>query len=416
MEVPMKIVIVGAGPAGVSAAETVRSHDPQADLVMFSAEPYPPYSPPAMVEYFLHGSAVHLWRGEDWPERIRVDYRAGVNVKRVQPAQHTLLLSDDTRVEYDRLVLATGSRLYAPLEGVDLPGVYNFKSLTAAEALVKRVKTGEAKTAVIVGAGFIGMEIALLLRALGVAVIQLEMLDQVMPAQLDRETAAFAQEVMRQRGIDLRLSTKARAFIGEKQAEGVELETGEFLRGDLFVAATGVRPNLELLQDSGIAHRWGITVDDCLRTSAPDVFAAGDVVEAPDRLTGEAFVHAIFPNAVEQGQVAGLNLLGFDVRYDGADRMNSLKHLGLSIMAVGLKEGDEVLRTRWDGGLRTLYLQEDRLVGFQLVGDIRAAGNLRALLITGRNLRKLKDRLLERTFGQGTVVWDGLAIGGTTPA
>lgn len=412
----MKIVIVGAGPAGVSVAETVRSRDPQADLVMFSAEPYPPYAPPAMVEHFLHGSAAHLWRGADWPERTRVDYRAGAIVKQLQPADHSLLLGDGTRMEYDRLVLATGSRLYAPLEGVDLPGVYNFKSLSAAEALVKRVKTGEAKTAVIVGAGFIGMEIALLLRALGVAVIQVEMLDQVMPAQLDRDTAASAQEVMRQRGVDLRLSTKARAFVGEKQAEGVELETGEVLRGDLFVAATGVKPNLELIQDSGIAHRWGVTVDDRLRTSAPDVFAAGDVVEAPDRLTGEAFVHAIFPNAVEQGRVVGFNLLGFDVHYDGADRMNSLKHLGLSIMAVGLKEGDEVLRARWNGGLRTLYLKEDRLVGFQLVGDIRAAGVLRALLISGQNLRELKDRLLERTFGQGTIVWHGLAIGGYTPA
>jgi NAD(P)H-nitrite reductase large subunit len=406
----MKIVIIGAGPAGVSAAETIRAHDPQAEVVMFSAEPYPPYSPPAMVEHFLSGSTVHLWRGEDWPERTRVDYHPGTNVKQVLPDQHRLVLADDTRVEYDRLVIATGSRLYAPLEGVDLPGVYNFKSLSAAEALVKKVKSGEAKTAVIVGAGFIGMEIALLLRALGVAVIQVEMLDQVMPAQLDRETAAFAQGVMRQRGIDLRLNTKARAFIGEKQAEGVELETGEVVRGDLFVAATGVKPNLELLEESGIAHRWGITVDDHLRTSAPDVFAAGDVVEAPDRLTGEAYVHAIFPNAVEQGRVVGLNLLGFDVPYEGADRMNSLKHLGLPIMAVGIKEGDEVLRARWDGGLRTLYLKEDRLVGFQLVGDIHAAGVLRALLITRQNLRALKDRLMEKTFGQGDVVWHGLTL------
>lgn len=406
----MKIVVIGAGPAGVSVAETVRAHDPRAELLMFSAEPYPPYSPPAMVEHFLTGSAVHLWRGEGWPERTRVDYHPGTHVTSVDPAARRLFLENGASLEYDRLVIATGSRLYAPLQGVDLPGVYNFKSLSAAEALVQKVRSGEARTAVIVGAGFIGMEIALLLRALGVAVTQVEMLDQVMPAMLDKETAAFAQGVMRQRGIDLRLNTKARAFVGDGRARAVELESGELLHGDLFVAATGVKPNLELLEGSGIAHRWGITVDGYLRTNLPDVYAAGDVVEAPDRLTGEAYVHAIFPNAVEQGRIVGLNLLGFEVPYAGADRMNSLKHLGLPIIAAGLKEGDEVLRTRWDGGVRTLYLKDDRLVGYQLVGDIRAAGVLRTLMITGQDLKRLKDRLLERAFGQGEIVWHALAV------
>jgi len=406
----MKIVIIGAGPAGVSVAETVRALDPQVELAMVSAEPYPPYSPPAMVEYFLTGSAVHLWRGSDWHERQRVDYLPGTTVKRLDPADRKVWLTDGRSLEYDRLVIAAGSRLYAPLPGVDLPGVYNFKSLSAAEALVRKVRSGEAKSAVIVGAGFIGMEIALLLRAMGVAVTQVEMLDQVMSAMLDRETAAYALAVMRQRGVDVRLNTRARAFVGEKQAEGVELESDEVLRGDLYIAATGVKPNLELLEGSGIAHRWGVTVNDRLQTSALDVYACGDVVEAPDRLTGETYVHAIFPNAVEQGQVVGRNLLGFDVRYQGAERMNSLKHLGLPIMAVGLKEGDEVLRARWNGGLRTLYLKDDRLVGYQLVGDLHAAGALRALFTSGRSLRALKDRLLEKTFGQGELVWNALAL------
>jgi NAD(P)H-nitrite reductase large subunit len=208
----------------------------------------------------------------------------------------------------------------------------------------------------------------------------------------------------------VRLNTKARAFVGNGKASGVELESGEILRADLFIAATGVRPNLEVIQGSGIAHRWGITVDDHLRTNVPDVYAAGDVVEAPDRLSGEIYVHAIFPNAIEQGRVVGLNLVGIEVAYEGADRMNSLKHLGLPIMAVGLKEGDEVLQARWDGGLRTLYLKDNRLVGFQLVGDIRAAGVLRSLLITRQDLRPIKDHLLQPTFSQGVMVWHGLTV------
>jgi nitrite reductase (NADH) large subunit len=403
-----RVVIIGAGPAGVSVAETVRAYDRQVELIVVSAEPYPPYSPPAMVDHFLTGSQSHLWRGGDWPERWQVDYRKGVMVAAIEPADYRLSLDSGAMLGYDKLVIATGSRLYAPLEGSENAGVYNFKSLQAAEALVERVKSGEARRAVIVGAGFIGMEIALLLSELGVTVIQVEMLDQVMPAMLDKETADFTLSVMRQRGIDVRLNTKALAFTGEKRVTGVKLETGETLEADILIAATGVRPNLEALQASGIAYRWGITVDDHLRTSAPDVYAAGDAVEAMDRLTGEVYVHANFPNAVEQGCVVGLNLLGFDVSYAGAERMNSLKHLGLPVMAVGLKQGDEVLQDRRDGVMRTLYMKEDRLVGFQLVGQIHAAGVLRTLMNTHRNLREIKDRLLDPNFGEGSLVWGSL--------
>ncbi|MEJ2350638.1 MAG: FAD-dependent oxidoreductase [Anaerolineales bacterium] len=403
-----KIVIIGAGPAGVRTAETVREHDREVDLVMITSEPYPPYSPPAMVDHFITGSRAHLWRGEDWPERMGVDYHSGISVTGIDPDTHRLHLAEGNSIDYDQLVIATGSRLYAPLPGADLPGVYNFKSLTAANELIQRVKGGEARTAVIVGAGFIGMEIALLLRELGVEVTQVEMLDQVMSAMLTPETAAYALEIMQARGINVHLNTKAETFVGNGRAKGVRLDSGDILSGDIYIAATGVRPNLELLEGSGISHRWGITVDEHLRTNAPDIYAAGDVVETEDRLTGESYVHAIFPNAVEQGRVVGLNLLGYEQSYEGADRMNSLKHLGLPIMAAGLKKGDEVLNTRRNGGLRTLFLKENRLVGFQLVGDIRSAGVFRALINRRKDVRKIKNQLLDPNFGQGTLIWQSI--------
>jgi len=401
-------VIVGAGPAGVSVVETLRAHDRHSQVTLLSAEPYPPYSPPAMADHFINGSGAHLWRDPDWPDQMGVDYRSGVKVSALQADALQVQLDNGQALAYDRLVIASGSRLYAPLEGADLPGVYNFKSLSAAEALVGRIRSGEARTAVIVGAGFIGMEIALLLRELGVGVIQVEMLEQVMPAMLDAHSADFALQVMRQRGVQVRLNTRAAAFIGNGTARGVQLENGEMLEADILVAATGVRPNLEFLEGSGIAHNWGLSVDERLRTSLPDVYAAGDVIETPDRLTGQVYVHAIFPNAVEQGRVVGLNLAGIDTLYEGAERMNSLKHLGLPLMAVGLKEGDEVLRARVNGAWRTLYLQDDRLVGYQLIGDVRPAGALRALLTRGEHLGRLKGRLLEPTFGQGSLAWGAI--------
>ena len=405
----MKIVIIGAGPAGVSAVETMRVHDQKSEILMVSAEPFPPYSPPAMADHFIHGTNAHLWRGQDWPEKHSVDYRSGVTVKGVDPDDHVIQLVDGENIKYDRLVIATGSRLYAPVEGAELPGVYNFKSLSAARALIERVKQGEAQKALIIGAGFIGMEIALLLRRLGVEVTQVEMTEQVMPVMLDGDTAKLALEFMRDRGITIHMNTKAVAFIGGDRAEGVKLESGESLEADVMVAATGVRPNLEFLEGSGVNHDWGITVDEHLRTNLEDVFAAGDVVEVPDLLTGETFVHAIFLNAVEQGNVVGLNLLGFDTSYEGAHRMNSLKHLDLPIIAAGLKTGDEMLQTRKNGNLRTIYLMNNQVVGFQMVGDIQAAGVLRALMNNRQNIGGLKDRLLEPNFGEGAIAWEAMA-------
>lgn len=405
-----RIVFIGAGPAGVTAAETLRKYDQDSEIIMLSEEPYPPYSPPAMVDHFLSNSNAHFWLDDAWMDRLVVNYRQGVHVQRIEADEKQVFISGGDAIRYDRLVIATGSRLYAPLEGVDKSGVYNFKSLRAAEGLVREVRSGRARTAVVVGAGFIGMEIALLLRELGVEVTQVEMFDQVMPAMLDAQTGAYALELMRQRGVTVHLNTKAVAIIGQEQANGVLLESGDSIEADIFIAATGVRPNTELIGGSRIAHDWGILVDDHLQTNDPDIFAAGDVISAHDRLTGERYVHANFPNATDQGRVVGLNLAGFDTEYDGAERMNSLKHLDLPIMAVGLKDGDEILSARSNGSQRRIYLKDGFVVGYQLIGDIRAAGALRTLMVRGENVTKFKDRLLDHNFSQADLTWRAMTV------
>jgi NADPH-dependent 2,4-dienoyl-CoA reductase/sulfur reductase-like enzyme len=399
----MKTVIIGAGPAGVTVAETLRQNNYHEEILLFSSEPFPPYAPPAMIEYFMTGKESHLWRWKSITETLGIDYRHGTEVTEIIPENRAIQLTDGRRFNYDRLVIATGSRLFAPLPGADKPGIYNFKSLLAANKMIKEIHEGHAHNAVIVGAGFIGVEIALLLSNLGLRVTLLEMGDRIMSRTLDAESAEIALVLVRGYDVDVRLRTRVKGFLGDTRAEAVELESGETLKADILVAATGVRPNIEFLKGSGIQTNWGIPVDDHLQTNFPDIYAVGDVAETPSLLTGERFVHAIFPNAIAQGRLAAYNILGWDISYEGAENMHSLKHLGIPIIAAGRMEGEE-LCVRRDNILRKLYLSDNRIVGFQLVEDIKAAGIYRMLMNKKVDVKHIKDLLLDSNFGIGRIL------------
>lgn len=404
----MKLLIIGAGPAGVTVAETLRQHNDQSSIVMLSSEPYPPYSPPAMLEYFQTGREIHFWKGKDFPERLGLDYRQDTRVVSLLPEQKTARLSDGETLSYDELVIATGGSLYTPIEGADKAGVYNFKSLTGAEELLGRIRKKQAQTALIVGAGFIGVEIALLLRNMGLDVTQM-VRSRVMRRMLDPETSDLVLETLKERGIQVLRGDDADAvaFVGEPRADAVEVRSGDALSSDLLVAATGIKPNIGFLEASGVETNWGVLVDEKLRTNLSNVYAAGDVAETFDRFTDERYVHAIFPNAVEQAKIVAYNLMGKNVTYEGADNMNSLKHLGMPLIAVGQMEGEE-LRIQREGTLRKLYLQDDRIIGFCLAGDLSAAGIYRTLMNKRVNVVPFKHRLLNPGFGMGII--EGLAL------
>lgn len=402
----MRLVVVGSGPAGITVAARVRERRPDAEITVLSAEPYPPYSPPAMADFFLTGRQRTLfWQGEDVCQRLDVEERRGVHVERVRPDLRVVELVGGAALDYDALVIASGSRLYAPLPGADLPGVFNFKSLVAATRIVEAVRSGAARTAVITGCGFIGVEIALLLADLGVRPTILGRRTWVMPRMLDTETAAIAEAVMRRRGVDVQLGDEAVEFIGDAAVQGLRMAGGRVLRADLYIAATGVKPNVDLLDGSGITHEWGVHVDDRLRADAPGVWACGDVAEAADRLSGERYVHAIFPNAVAQAEIVARNLCGDDAAYRGAESMNSLKHLGLPVMAVGAMEGEETFSARDGDALRKVFVTDGRITGFRLTGDVRAAGVLRTMMLRGDDVSRLGPELVDPRLGMAGRVW-----------
>jgi NAD(P)H-nitrite reductase large subunit len=401
----MKTVIIGTGPAGITAAEALRRHDPDAELVLVTTEHEPPYSPPAMADHFLTGRRAGLfWKGEDACERLGATELRGVKVLSVDTVAHGVALSDGRVLDYGSLVIASGSRLHAPLPGNELPGIHDFKSLDAARGILRGVHDGTVRHVLVVGSGFIGVELALLLRDLGVKVTLLGRRGWVMPRVLDTDTAAVAERAIRARGVDLMLGVPASGFVGDGQVDGVELADGSVLRADAFVAATGVKPHVEFLEGSDVATDWGIQVDERMRTTAPDVYAAGDVAEARDRMTGERFVHALFPNAVAQAEVAARTILGFDTTYAGAESMNSLKHLGIPLVSIGAMDGEERLQWRSGEALRSVWLTDGRIVGARLAGEISGAGVYRTLMLRREDVRRYGRRLVEPTFGTGDLV------------
>jgi len=414
----MRAVVIGTGPAGITAAETLRRLDPSGTVVALSAEPYAPYSPPAMADHYLTGRDSTLyWKGRDVALRLGINERREAQVAGIDADNREVVLADGQRVGYEGLVVASGSRLHVPIEGADLSGVLDFKSLRTADKLVDRVRSGEAKSALIVGNGFIGVELSLLLADLGVDVTVVGRRKWIMPRVLDPITSTVAEDALRHRGVTLRLGVQADAFVGSPTVTGVRLADGTILSADLVVAATGVKPHVEFVNGSGIVTDWGIHVDDRLTTSVPGIVAAGDVAEAADWLTGERYVHAIFPNAVAQAPVAAANLLGGDLRYRGAENMNSLKHLGVPIVAMGtIDEPDEVLRWQRGGSLRSVYLRDGRVVGAQLAGDIRAAGVYRSLMMKRADVSRYGPRLVEPGFGMADVVSDALQLDAGVPA
>jgi len=399
----MRILILGAGPAGISVAENIRDLEDIAgcapEIAMVSAEPFPPYSPPAMADHFLTGDESRLyWKGSDICERLEIDYHPGRTVTGIDADARRVSLAEGEPLAYDRLVIATGSRLHAPVEGAAMPGVYNFKSLSAARELVEHARRGEVQKAAIVGAGFIGVEVALVLADLGLEVTLVEQADRVMPGMLDEETADIVRRALVARGVRVVTDTEASAFAGNGRARAVVLESGDVVTADACVAATGVKPNIDYVDGGVFDVGWGVRVDDRLHTGVPDVWAAGDCAETRDRMSGERFVHAIFPNAVSQGRVVAEQLMGFETLYEGAETMNSLRHLGVPVMAMGELTGDaEAVRATADS-LRRIVLRDGCIVGFRLAGDIRGAGVYRSLMLRRIDVGAYGEGLADPAF------------------
>ncbi|ABI56645.1 NAD(P)/FAD-dependent oxidoreductase [Alkalilimnicola ehrlichii MLHE-1] len=397
----MEHVIVGAGPAGVVAAERLRKLDPQADIRLLTGEPEPPYSRMAIPYYLVDQipeSGTWLRKQQDHFERQRIEVRQAM-VTGLDPDQRRLSLADGQSLGFDRLLLATGSSpVIPPLPGMEREGVHTCWTLADARAILQRAR--QDARVVLIGAGFIGSIILEALVKRGTQLTVVEQGDRMVPRMMDAEAGDLIRRWCEQRGVSVRTST---TVTGVDDGPGdhplaVVLDGGEQLPADLVIVSAGVRSNTAFLEGSGLEIDQGIRVDHRLCTNRAGIYAAGDVAQGPDFSTGGWSVHAVQPTSVDHGQVAASNMAGRDRRYHGSLLMNVLDTLGLISTSFGQWEGvdggDSVaLLDRERYRYLRLQFQDDLLVGANSLGLTEHVGVLRGLIEGQVRLGPWKKRL-----------------------
>jgi len=399
----MRYVLIGAGPAGVVAAETLRKADPEGDILLLGDEPEPPYSRMAL-PYFLVGTideaGTYLRKSETHYDDLGITFRHARALK-IDPAGKTVALEGGENVPYDRLMIATGSRTVPPpVPGIGLPGVHPCWTLADSRAIVGRAAPDSR--VVLMGAGFIGCIVLESLIKRGVRPTVVEMADRMVPRMMNAAAGGLIKKWCATKGIEVLTSTKVTAIEDTGEARDplrVVLDKGAPLRAALVVVATGVRPNIAFLEGSGIETDFGIRVDSHLKSSVDDVYAAGDVAQGPDFMGGWS-VHAIQPTAVEHGRIAALNMAGGNASYHGSLAMNVLDTAGLVSSSFGqwqgVEGGDSVERMD-EERFRYIRLEFDgeRLVGAICLGRTDQIGMLRGLIQSRVRLGEWKARLME---------------------
>ncbi|MEN8261415.1 MAG: FAD-dependent oxidoreductase [Pseudomonadota bacterium] len=399
----MHHIVIGAGPAGVIAAETIRKHDPGCRITLVGDEPEEPYSRMAL-PYFLSGhigeKGTHLRKTKQHYQDSAIECVKD-RVVRVDPGRHGVKLERAGELSYDKLLIATGSHpATPPIPGIDSPGIYSCWTLADARNIASRLSPG-AKV-VLLGAGFIGCIILEALAKQGADLTVVEMEDRMVPRMMNDQAGGLIKQWCQGKGVSVLTSTRVTS-VEEGSGESplaVRLDSGAILPADLMVSATGVRSNISFLEGSGIGTDQGVLVNRYLQSSDPDIYAAGDVAQGLDFSTGAYSVQAIQPTAADHGQLAGRNMAGARVAHRGSINMNVLDTMGLISSSFGLWMGVDCGESTecCDPGRYhyiNLQFEDDTLVGATSIGLTQHVGVLRGLIQSRIRLGKWKNKLLK---------------------
>ena len=367
----MRYVIIGNSAAAVGCIEGIRSVDKTGEIILITRETEWNYSRP-LISYLLEGKTTRdkMWcRPDSFFTRNGVTVKAGVLATALDAGDRTVRLSTGERLAYDRLLAATGRRPFVPpIPGLEtVERTFCFQTLSDASALAEALRP-ESRV-LILGAGLTGVKCAEGIRGLCAQIAIADLAPRVLPAVLDDTAAAMVQARMEEKGVRFYLNDSAAAFRGNT----ARLQSGTELEFDVLVTAVGVRPNTQLVADAGGAVDRGILVDGRCATTLPDVYAAGDCAQGYDAVSGEKRMLPLWPNAMLQGETAGINMAGGRADYTQGIALNASGVFGLHMITAGSYEGESFTVQR-DGSYKRLVTADGVLKGVIMVGDVSRAG------------------------------------------
>ncbi|WP_018248869.1 NAD(P)/FAD-dependent oxidoreductase [Orenia marismortui] len=402
----MKYVIIGASAAGINAAKKLRELDDTSEITIVSKD-NKVYSR-CMLHYLISGQRdieeLDFTPANFFKEN-NINWIKGKAVKSVLPDKKSLLLDNGEKINYDRLLIATGaSSFFPPIENLaEAKNIYGLRNLD--DALhIKRIGE-EIDKAIIIGAGLVGVDAAIGLDELGVKVSIVEMADRILPLQLDDKAAAGYQSRFEESGIEILTGVRADKILADKNnnVTGLKLADETIIDGELIVVATGVRPNIDLIKDTEIKVDKGIVVDEYQQSNLTDIYAAGDVAQSRELFSQESSLTPIWPLATKQGEVAAYNMAGIATKLsDNFAYQNSMRFLGLSTITYGLIEAPDnnyQVLCREDGeNYQKLILKDSKLKGAIFQGEIDGAGIYGRLIKNKIDLSDQSNNIFKLTY------------------
>jgi len=408
-----QFVIIGNSAAGIAAVEAIRQKDRESKIIVISDEQYNSYCR-CLISYYLAGDIRKesiFYRPESFYKENNIELLLNKKVTTVSPKKNRITLLDKSQIDYDCLLIATGGSPKFPqdIKGIKKREVFGFRTLNDANNIEGLLPV--TKSACVLGGGLIGLKAAYALKKRNIEVKVVVKSKQVLSQMLDPEAAGVIQNKLEENGIEIILGEDVVEIIGDADIKAIKLDSGKVKAATLVIVGKGVSPNIDLVKDTDVKVSDGVIVNNLLQTNIPNIYAAGDVCESFDLTLGQLSINALWPIAVEQGKIAGSNLTGEKIFYEGSVGMNSIEFFGLPAVSLGIiklkdHEAIEEIKIR-DQNLNTykkLILKNNCLIGAILVGNINNSGLYLRLIKERVDVSSFKDRLLGENFGYPDII------------
>jgi nitrite reductase (NADH) large subunit len=364
-----KIIILGGGIAGLSCAEEIRKNSNDIEITLITAESNLPYYRLSLTRYLANEIKKDnlLIHPKSWYDDKKINIISGVEVTEIDKENKLVKLENGTNLNYDKLVLTTGaSPFIPPIQGRELGNVVTLRNMKDTEFLLDKMQ--HIKSCICIGGGTLGIEVAGAIAKTGVKVLLLEGLEWLMPRQLNKKASGVLKDFLHKIGIEVKENIKIEEITGSENCNGVKLSSGEQMHAELIIVTAGVSPNIQLAKNAGLSVNKGLLINNSMKTSDEDIFAAGDVTEHNGVLYG------LWNVAQLQGKVAAQNILGNNIQFEGVHKTNILKVLGLDMFSIGEfcptdKNFCNYEKDTADGYI-CLILRNDKIIGANIIGNM----------------------------------------------